>query len=138
MGRYRTFVLVVCRRLSAESVCFKGIVALSALGILESLLPSSAEMPPHSSAAHLHPLIESLRLAFADARSYVADTEHMTITPAALIDPRYCAERRRLIQSSTAIRDIQGGTPVGCSNTVSFQTVDKWGNAVSMVNSNYM
>jgi gamma-glutamyltranspeptidase/glutathione hydrolase len=57
----------------------QGITALMTLGILESLQETKKipdfQKTEHNSTGYLHPLIESLRLAFADSTYYVTDPE---------------------------------------------------------------
>lgn len=115
----------------------QGITALLALNILEYLLPSDQSLEPNS-AAYLHLLIEAMRLAFADAKWFVCDTEHTTNVPiAALLSKEYAKDRASLLSRDYAIVDPQRGSPELSCDTVSFQVVDGKGNAVSMVNSNY-
>eukprot|EP01027_Heterolobosea_sp_BB2_P018764 GEZU01026383.1.p1 GENE.GEZU01026383.1~~GEZU01026383.1.p1 ORF type:complete len:179 (+),score=37.72 GEZU01026383.1:1244-1780(+) len=52
----------------------QGITALIALNILEKL---DLKAMGHNSADYLHTIIESLRLAFADSRRFVADPHHL-------------------------------------------------------------
>ena len=112
----------------------QGITALLALNILEGFdLPSNP-----LSADRLHLEIEALRLAFADTRWYVADPRVVRVPIDELISKEYAAERRKLIDPKKATLDQQRGTPVAGSDTVYFCVVDKWGNACSFINSNYM
>ncbi len=86
----------------------QGIVALLALGILEGF-----DMPSFSraSAEELHLVIEGLKLAFADAYSFVADPASMQVAPEALLDPSYLASRRELIQMGKAVPEATPGCP---------------------------
>jgi len=112
----------------------QGITALLALNILEGFdLPSDP-----LSADRLHLEIEALRLAFADTRWYVADPRLVRVPIDDLASKEYAAKRRKLIDLNKATLDQQHGTPVAGSDTVYFCVVDKWGNACSFINSNYM
>ena len=114
----------------------QGLTALAALAMLDGLSPALGSCA-HGSAAHLHPLIEALRLAFADSRWFVADPEHVEVPTEALLSPAYVAARRARIDPAKATADAHRGAPEQQSNTVSFQVVDAAGCAVSMVNSNF-
>jgi gamma-glutamyltranspeptidase / glutathione hydrolase len=112
----------------------QGITALLALNILEGFdLPSDT-----LSADRLHLEIEALRLAFADTRWYIADPQVVHVPIIELVSKEYAAERRKLIDPKKARIDQQRGAPVASSDTVYFCAVDKWGNACSFINSNYM
>jgi len=112
----------------------QGITALLALNILEGFDLASLE---HNSAQHLHYVIESLRLAFADTRYFVADPEFVSIPVQGLLSKEYATSRRRLINPNTAIPNIEHGSPPNTSCTVYFCVVDGQGNACSFINSNY-
>ena len=112
----------------------QGIVALIALGILEHFdLRSHAVDGPDS----LHLQIEALKLAFADARRYVADIDHMVdVPPAALLDREYLKSRAKLLDMKRA-QDFGHGTPPR-SGTVYLTAADASGMMVSFIQSNYM
>jgi gamma-glutamyltranspeptidase/glutathione hydrolase len=112
----------------------QGITALIALNILEGFDLSSMEL---LSTERLHLLIESMRLAFADSRWYVADPTFSNVPIRELLSKEYAAERRKLIDRHRATIDPKHGTPVNTSNTVYLTVVDQWGNACSFINSNY-
>jgi gamma-glutamyltranspeptidase / glutathione hydrolase len=112
----------------------QGITALIALNLLEGFdLSASAPL----STERLHLLIEALRLAFADARWYVADPTLSNVPMEELLSKEYASERRTLIDKRRATIDQKHGTPVASSGTVYLSVVDKFGNACSFINSNY-
>ena len=111
----------------------QGITALIALNLLKQF-QSKYE---HSSAQHLHLIIECLRLAFADTRRFVADPDHVHVPVEQLLSDEYAARRAKLINLERATIDQIEGTPFATSNTVSFCVVDESGNACSFINSNY-
>lgn len=113
----------------------QGITALVALNILEGF--DLGELAPLS-AERLHLEIEALRLAFADARWYVADPEVVHVPVEELLSKNYAAERRKLIDPTRATIDPVRGAPVASTDTVYFSVVDGFGNACSFINSNYM
>ena len=113
----------------------QGLTALLALNLLEGYDLESLES---LSAERLHLEIEALRLAFADARWYISDPQFADIPVSQLLSKEYAAERRRLIDPSRATLDQKRGVPVASSDTVYFSVADKYGNACSFINSNYM
>jgi len=54
------------------------------------------------SAAHLHYLIEAIKLACADREGFFGDPDHVDVPVAGLLDPQYADERRRLIDPARA------------------------------------
>ena len=113
----------------------QGITALIALNILEGFNLASLES---LSTERLHLVIEAMRLAFADAGWYVADPAFSEIPIQELLSKDYANERRNLIDKTRATVDAKRGTPVSSSDTVYLSVVDKFGNACSFINSNYM
>ncbi|MGQ9841818.1 MAG: gamma-glutamyltransferase family protein, partial [Anaerolineae bacterium] len=114
----------------------QGLAALLALNILEGYdLAALDPLGPE----RLHLEIEAMRLAFADARWYIADPQ-FTDVPIIyqLLSKAYAADRRRLINPARATLDQRRGAPVAGSDTVYFCVVDGKGNACSFINSNYM
>jgi gamma-glutamyltranspeptidase/glutathione hydrolase len=113
----------------------QGLTALIALNILEGF--DLASLDPLS-PERLHLIIESLRLAFADTRWYVADPAFNPAPLDGLLSKEYAAQRRAIINRSKAMTDTKHGSPVAGSDTVYFCVVDGAGNACSFINSNYM
>lgn len=112
----------------------QGIVALMALGILghTGIRDLGADDPR---AMHLQ--IEALKLAFRDARAYVADLDHMSpVAPADLLDDGYLATRAAEIDPARA-RDFAAGAPKR-GGTVYLTAADASGMMVSFIQSNYM
>lgn len=121
----------------------QGIVALMALGILEEL-EKSGKIPiftekDHNSAKYLHTLIETLRIAFADASWYIADPNVSKVPAAEMISQKYLAERAKLFDSEKSNPEIYDhGSPAhNHSDTVYLAVTDKEGNAISFINSNF-
>jgi gamma-glutamyltranspeptidase / glutathione hydrolase len=110
----------------------QGIVALIALGILEQFDMASL---PVDSADSVHLQIEAVKLAFADAKAYVSDIDHMMVSPESLLDKEYLRQRAALIDVGKAT-PATAGTPRG--GTVYLTAADASGVMVSMIQSNYM
>ena len=104
----------------------------------ENKLNSEVRNIEQGSEEYFHILIEALRLAFADARYYITDSRHNNIPIAELLSETYASSRiKSSFNIDTANANIEKGSPTNTCDTVSFQTVDKDGNAVSFVNSTY-
>jgi gamma-glutamyltranspeptidase/glutathione hydrolase len=113
----------------------QGLTALMALNILEGFETGKI---PALSPERLHLIIEALRLAFADARWYVADPTFSPIPIDDLLSKSYADDRRKMIQPGKAIVSLQTGYPDYNSDTVYLSVIDGVGNACSFINSNYM
>lgn len=120
----------------------QGIVALIALGILEELeregkIPRFAQ-EQHNSAAYLHAIIESLRIAFADAIWWVTDPDIEKVPSKGLLDRKYLSERAKLFDPAKVTELYDNGSPAhnNC-DTVYFAVTDKDGNGISFINSNF-
>ncbi|KAJ2082743.1 hypothetical protein H4R24_001339 [Coemansia sp. RSA 988] len=116
-----------------------GLAALIALGIIDTLekehLVRPIDQMDHNSSEYLHLIIEALRLAFADARRYICDTEFGHVPVEQLLSPEYLSQRASLFDPSHAAASVKHGMPLGGSDTVYFCAIDKDGNACSFVNS---
>ena len=112
----------------------QGLVTLLALNILAGY--DLAALPPLS-PERIHLQIEALRLAFADARQFVADLDFSPAPLEKLLSAEYATARRLQIDPKRA-NPLQGyGRPSG-SDTVYLSIIDAEGNACSLINSNYM
>ena len=107
-----------------------GITALMALNILKGM-----DLGERDSADTYHKMIEAMKLAFIDAKTYVADPRYMRTQVSDLLSDRYAARRRALI-GQTALYPTAGDP--ACGDTVYFCTADEEGNMVSFIQSNYM
>jgi gamma-glutamyltranspeptidase/glutathione hydrolase len=65
----------------------------------------------HNSAAYLHTLIESAKLAFADRETYYADPEFVDVPLKELFSEQYSALRQELIDPKRASMDLRPGDP---------------------------
>ena len=112
----------------------QGITTLIALNLLEGF--DLAALDPVS-PEHLHYLIEAMRLAFEDARAYVADPAIAEVPIDRLRAKSYADERRALIDPEHAATSAAAGEPVRGSDTVYLAVVDGEGNGCSFINSVY-
>jgi gamma-glutamyltranspeptidase/glutathione hydrolase len=113
----------------------QGLAALQALRLLEGFDLAAL---PWDSPERLHLMIEAMRLAFADARHYIADDATNPAPVHELLSDSYTRERRALIQRDRAMQPPSFGRPFAGSDTVYLSAVDGDGNACSFINSLYM
>ena len=112
----------------------QGLTALIGMNIAKAFdLGSMAWDDPK----RLHLMIESMRLAFADARQYIADPVTNAVPVEGLLSEAYAEERRKLIDPNKAMHPSFGIPPKG-SGTIYLCVVDGEGNACSFINSLYM
>ncbi|MCJ1400846.1 hypothetical protein MMC11_004055 [Xylographa trunciseda] len=120
----------------------QGIVALMALGILQELERTGKirtfKEKEHNCAEYLHALIDSLRIAFADANWWVTDPDVEKVPTQELISPEYLAERAKIFDPKRATNVVDHGSPAhNHCDTVYFAVTDALGNGISFINSNY-
>eukprot|EP00127_Corallochytrium_limacisporum_P001750 Clim_evm4s78 gene=Clim_evmTU4s78 len=114
----------------------QGLTALMALGILKHCDLGGKE--GYDNVMRWHYCIEALRLAWADARYWIADPTKAEVPYKKLISDEYCAKRAALIQSDRAGADRQRGVPISSSDTVYHCSLDEHGNGCSFISSTYM
>ncbi|WP_411282134.1 gamma-glutamyltransferase [Gemmatimonas sp.] len=113
----------------------QGIAALEMLNIMETFPLATMG---HNSASALHHMIEAKKLAYADMQQYDGDPRFVKIPVGAMRSKAYAAERATLVNASKANCDVSAGTPSGTDNgTTYLSAVDKEGNMISLIQSNY-
>lgn len=112
-----------------------GAVALMALNIFNQYYPN---LPDHCSldAEQAHVMIEALRLSFADAAARIADPAVSKDMVFDLFTDEHCAKLKSQISAHTKCV-IPEYPPLPKGGTVQFCVIDREGNAVSAVQSNY-
>ena len=107
-----------------------GITVLMALNILKGL-----ELPAEKDCAETyHKILEAIKLAFADTKTYVADPRYMKTSVEDMLSEEYAARRRALITGEALTPEA--GDP-SCGGTIYLCTADPQGNMVSFIQSNY-
>lgn len=111
----------------------QGIAALQILNILEGYDIASMGF---GSADYIHVFTEAKKLAFEDRAKYLADPSFSAIPVSQLISKKYAADRRKLIDRNVAAKVMAAGK-AEAGNTVYLTVADKYGNMVSLIQSNY-
>ncbi|HSY32069.1 MAG TPA: gamma-glutamyltransferase [Verrucomicrobiae bacterium] len=114
----------------------QGIGALEMLNIMETF-PLGEKDSGFGSTKALHTMIEAKKLAYADVAKYLADPRGQKIPTATLLSKAWAAERAKLIDPDKAACDIAAGEIAGGSDTTYLSVVDRDGNMVSLIQSNY-
>ncbi len=117
----------------------QGIAALEMLGIMSHF--PLAEWGFHSTRS-LHAMIEAKKLAYADLLRYIGDPRFGQIPVTQLLSAENAARRARLIDPKKAACKVEpsqlpGITASRGSDTIYLTVVDKDGNIVSLIQSNY-
>jgi len=107
-----------------------GLVALLALNILKGF-----EFSERDTLHTYHHQIEAIKLAYSDGFAHIAEPKSMRVRVQDLLSDEYAAIRRKLIGQQARI-PLAGTPPKG--GTVYLSTADRFGNMVSMIQSNYM
>jgi gamma-glutamyltranspeptidase/glutathione hydrolase len=111
----------------------QGMAALEMLNIMET---SAASPDGPLSIAELHKKIEAMKLAYADLGRYNADPRFAKIPVKGMLSKEYARERAKLIDPRKANCDVAAGAPP-FSDTTYLSVVDREGNIVSLIQSNY-
>ncbi|MGB2645308.1 MAG: gamma-glutamyltransferase [Candidatus Acidiferrum sp.] len=114
----------------------QGMGALEMLNIMETF-PLGQKDTGFGSTKTLHAEIEAQKLAYADMAKYLGDPRGQKIPVATLISKAWAAERAKLIDPEHANCDIKAGEIPNGSDTTYLSVVDRDGNMVSLIQSNY-
>jgi gamma-glutamyltranspeptidase/glutathione hydrolase len=117
----------------------QGISALMMLNLMEQY--PLTDYGFHSTNA-MHVAIEAKKLAYADMLRYVGDPKFSKIPVDALLSKPRAAERARLIDPAKAACQVEPATLAGVTDaegkdTIYMSVIDKDGNIVSLIQSNY-
>jgi gamma-glutamyltranspeptidase/glutathione hydrolase len=110
----------------------QGIAALQILNILENFDISSMTL---DSAEYIHLFTEAKKLAYEDRAKYYADANFSKIPTSELISKQYANERLKLLNKEKAAQRYDAGLENG--DTIYLTVADKYGNMVSLIQSNY-
>jgi gamma-glutamyltranspeptidase/glutathione hydrolase len=113
----------------------QGIAALMMLNLLEH---APMDSYGHNSAEALHAIIEAKKLAYADMARHVCDPAFHDVPIEGLLSKAYAAARFRQIDPARANPEVAPGTlPTQGSDTTYLSIVDRAGNIVSLIQSNF-
>ncbi|MCH7733457.1 MAG: gamma-glutamyltransferase [Candidatus Marinimicrobia bacterium] len=110
----------------------QGIAALQILNIMEGY---QVKEMGFGSTEYVHHFIEAKKLAFEDRAKYYADPAFNKLPIDQLISEEYADERRKLINGRAARSYDAGKLEQG--NTIYLTVADRYGNMVSLIQSNY-
>ena len=114
----------------------QGLAALEMLNIME-MFPLGQKDWGFGSTNALHAMIEAKKLAYADLAKYIGDPRKQKLPVTTLLSKEWAAQRAKLIEGDKANCDATAGElPVG-SDTTYLSVVDRDGNMVSLIQSNY-
>jgi gamma-glutamyltranspeptidase/glutathione hydrolase len=111
----------------------QGMAALEMLNIMET---SAASPEGPSSVTELHKKIEAMKLAYADLGRYNADPRFAKVPVNGLLSKEYAKDRAKLIEPDKANCMVAPGEPQP-SETTYLTAVDRDGNILSLIQSNY-
>jgi len=114
----------------------QGIAALEMLNIMETF-PLGQKDWGFGSTKALHAMIEAKKLAYADLAKYIGDPRMQKLPVATLLSKEWAVERAKWIDADKAdCEPMAGAMPAG-SDTTYLSVVDREGNMVSLIQSNY-
>jgi len=114
----------------------QGLTALIMLNMMETI-PLGQKDYGFGSSKALHAMIEAKKLAYADLVKYIGDPRGQTLPVATLLSKARAAERAKLIDPDHANCEVATGTLPGAGDTTYLAVVDREGNMVSLIQSNY-
>jgi gamma-glutamyltranspeptidase/glutathione hydrolase len=114
----------------------QGLAALEMLNIMETF-PLGQKDWGFGSTRALHSMIEAKKLAYADLVKYIADPRKQNLPVATLLSKDWAAQRAKLIDPDKANCNVIAGEIRGGHETTYLSVVDREGNMVSLIQSNY-
>jgi gamma-glutamyltranspeptidase/glutathione hydrolase len=114
----------------------QGLAALEMLNIMETF-PLGQKDWGYGSTKALHAMIEAKKLAYADLLRYIGDPRKQKLPVAKLLSKEWAAQRAKQIDPDHANCDAHAGELSAGSDTTYLSVVDREGNMVSLIQSNY-
>ncbi|HEY1422304.1 MAG TPA: gamma-glutamyltransferase family protein, partial [Candidatus Acidoferrum sp.] len=114
----------------------QGLAALEMLNILENT-PIGQKGYEFGTAKALHLMIEAKKLAYADLKQYIGEPRGQKLPVEKLLSKEWAAARAKEINEDHANCNISAGEMSMGSDTTYLSVVDRDGNMVSLIQSNY-
>ena len=114
----------------------QGLAVLEMLNIMETF-PLGQKDWGFGSTKALHAMIEAKKLAYTDLAKYIGDPRKQKLPVATLLSKNWASERAKLIDPQHANCDPKAGDLPPGSDTTYLTVVDRDGNMVSLIQSNY-
>ena len=111
----------------------QGIAALQILNVLENY---DIKKLGFNSAEYIHLFTEAKKLAFEDRAKYYADMSFAKVPVDYLISKEYAKKRNNLISFDKVLKSIDSNN-LEDGDTIYLTVADKFGNMVSLIQSNY-
>jgi len=112
----------------------QGLAALEMLNIMETFPLDKSGL---NTATTLHAMIEAKKLAYADLVRYIGDPKFSSLPVKQLLSKDFAATRAKLIDPNKANCNVGPATSLPGSSTIYLSTVDRDGNMVSLIQSNF-
>jgi gamma-glutamyltranspeptidase / glutathione hydrolase len=115
----------------------QGLAALEMLNIMEKFPLGQSKDWGFGSANALHTMIEAKKLAYADLLKYIGEPRQQKLPVSTLLSKEWAEQRSKLVDAEHAnCAAGAGDIPVG-HDTTYLTVVDREGNMVSLIQSNY-
>ena len=114
----------------------QGLAALEMLNIMETF-PLGQKDWGFGSTNALHAMIEAKKLAYTDLLKYIGDPRKQKLPVATLLSKEWAAQRAKQIDADHANCEAAAGEIPAGNDTTYLSVVDREGNMVSLIQSNY-
>jgi gamma-glutamyltranspeptidase / glutathione hydrolase len=112
----------------------QGLAALVMLNIMETFPLGEYGF---GSTKALHAMIEAKKLAYADLVRYIGEPRNQKLPVSSLLSKNWAAQRAKTIDPERAHCDVSAGELPSAGDTTYLTVVDRDGNMVSLIQSNY-
>jgi gamma-glutamyltranspeptidase / glutathione hydrolase len=114
----------------------QGLAALEMLNVMETF-PLGQKDWGFGSTNALHAMIEAKKMAYADLLKYIGDPRKQKLPVGTLLSKEWAAQRAKQIDADHANCEVAAGAILAGNDTTYLSVVDREGNMVSLIQSNY-